>query len=313
MPQSGKIDVHHHMLPEFYAARLKSRGVDAAAGAPLPDWSPEASLTVMDAVGISRSYLSISCPGVYFGDQGEARELSRQCNEYANVLKSESNRFGFFATISQTIEIDAIEETRYALDDLNADGVTLLSSVDGIYLGHPDYWPLMDELNNRKAVVFVHPNLHKSVDDIQLEMPGYMIEFVFDTTRAAANLITSGTMARFPDIKFILSHAGGTVPYLAWRLQLSDFVLDKKEKFPQGTLHYLKQFYLDTALSTSPFMWGAVRELVGVDRLLFGSDFPFAPDLLVHAEVNDLSNLSMSDDQTRFLHSGNAALLFDLG
>jgi 6-methylsalicylate decarboxylase len=265
----------------------------------------------MDATGIARAYLSISCPGVFFGDAVEAKELARRCNEYGNELKTGSERFSYFATISQTIEQDAVAETIHALDKLGADGVTLLSSVDGVYLGHPDYWPLMNELNRRKAVVFIHPNLPESAKNIRLAMPGYLMEFVFDTTRAVSNLIASGTMERFPDIRFILAHAGGTVPYLAWRLQLGDFVLDKDGKFPKGMLHYIKQFYYDTALSPSPYMWGAVKELVGVSRLLFGSDFPFAPDLLVHKEANDLVNLDMTSAEHEALYVGNATELFN--
>ena len=168
MSQSRKIDVHHHMVPDFYSAALKSLGVDAATGAPLPCWTPDESLSLMDQTGISRAYLSISCPGVYFGDDGAARELARRCNEYGSALKNESDRFGFFASLSQSVEEDAVAEACHALDERGADGVTLLSSVDGLYLGHPDYWPLMEELNNRKAIVFVHPNLHKTVGEIQL-------------------------------------------------------------------------------------------------------------------------------------------------
>jgi 6-methylsalicylate decarboxylase len=304
------IDVHHHMVPEFYASALKKLGVDAAAGAALPDWTPEKSLAVMDATGIAKAYLSVSCPGVYFGDAGAASELARACNEYGSALKNKSERFGFFATVSQTQAQSAVAEVGHAIDVLGADGVTLLSSVDGQYLGHRDYWPLMEELNRRKAVVFIHPNLPSTASDIKLELPGYLIEFVFDTTRAVANLISSGTMERFPDIRFILSHAGGTVPYIAWRLQLADFVLDKEHKFPQGTLHYLKQFYYDTALSPSPYMLGSMRALVGVERLLFGSDFPFAPELLVHAEVGELSSLGLDDAEQAAIASNNARALF---
>ncbi len=306
-----KIDVHHHMVPGFYANQLKKLGVHEAAGAALPDWTPEKSLALMDATGIAKAYLSVSCPGVFFGDPGAACELARACNEYASELKKGAGRFGFFATLSQTQSDSAVKEVQHALDVLDADGVTLLSSVDGQYLGHPAYWPLMEELNRRKAIVFVHPNLHRTVKDIQLELPGYMIEFVFDTTRAVANLVSSGTMDRYPDIRFILSHAGGTVPYIAWRLSLCDFVLDMDNKFPRGMLHYLKQFYYDTALSPSPYMLGSVRELVGVDRLLFGSDFPFAPDLLVHAEVDGLANLDLSDAERTAVESNNANKLFD--
>jgi predicted TIM-barrel fold metal-dependent hydrolase len=226
-------------------------------------------------------------------------------------LKKRSDRFGFFATGSQTQAKSAVAEAIHAFDVLRADGVTLLSSVDGQYLGHPDYWPLLEELNRRKAVVFVHPNLPRAASDIKLELPGYLIEFVFDTTRAVANLVSSGTMARFPDIRYILSHAGGTVPYIAWRLSLSDFILDKDNKFPSGTLHYLKQFYYDTALSPSPYTLGSLRELVGMERLLFGSDFPFAPDLLVHAEVGELANLDLNAEERLAVGSGNAQALFD--
>jgi len=168
----------------------------------------------------------------------------------------------------------------------------------------------MEELDRRQAVVFVHPNLHSSTTDIGLEMPGYLMEFVFDTTRAVANLVASGTMEKFPRIKFILSHAGGTVPYLAWRLSLSDFILDKDGKFPKGTLHYLKQFYYDTALSPSPYMLGAIRGLVGPERLLFGSDFPFAPDMLVHGEVQDLAALALSEQERKAIDHGNVESLF---
>lgn len=155
----GKIDVHHHMVPEFYAKALKKLGVDDAAGAQLPDWTPETSLALMDATGIAKAYLSVSCPGVYFGDAVHADELARECNEFGSALKKGSDRFGFFATVSQTQVESAVAETAHAIDVLGADGVMLLSSVDGQYLGHLDYWPLMAELNRRKAVVFVHPNL----------------------------------------------------------------------------------------------------------------------------------------------------------
>ncbi len=301
-----KIDVHHHMVPDFLKRELNGLGIKHAGGKELPDWDPEKSLAIMDAAGIQKSYLSTSCPGVFFGDSVAACELSRQCNEYAGELRREDERFGFFATIPQTLEQGSVSEARHALDYLGADGVTLLSSVDGIYLGNPKYDALMEELNRRKAVVFLHPNLHSTADDIDLELPGFMMEFVFDTTRAVANLIASGTMEKYPDIKFILSHAGGTVPYIAWRMSLADFVLDMEGKFPKGTLHYLKQFYYDTALSPSPYMLAALRELVGVDRLLFGSDFPFAPDMAVLGEVADFSRLDFSEEERLCVERGNA-------
>lgn len=304
------IDVHHHMLPEFLKQKLEDLGISQAGGMDLPVWTPDSSLKVMDDNGIQKSILSVSCPGVYFGDSGEATELARQSNEYASDLKGNSERFGYFATVPQTLIDESIIEIRHAFDVGHADGVTLLSSVDGKYLGNPLYDPLMEELHNRSAVVFVHPNLPKITDLIELEMPGFMMEFVFDTTRAVANLIASGVMERYSNIRFVLAHAGGTVPYLAWRLSLGDFVLDMENKFPKGTMHYLKQFYFDTALSPSPQMLGSLRELIGVDRILFGSDFPFAPDLLVHVETQDFCALNLSASERNQIGFRNAESLF---
>jgi predicted TIM-barrel fold metal-dependent hydrolase len=160
----------------------------------------------------------------------------------------------------------------YALDTLKLDGVGFLASVDGKYLGDPDLDPIFAELNRRKAVVFVHPNDPPPDRATGLDFPGTLTEFVFDTTRAAANLIFSGTLERYPDVRIILAHAGGTVPFLAWRLSLGDTSPKLREKAPQGVLAYLRRFYYETALSANPFALSSLQELADPSRIVFGSE-----------------------------------------
>jgi 6-methylsalicylate decarboxylase len=150
----------------------------------------------------------------------------------------------------------------------------LLGSTDGYFLGDPRFDALMAELDLRKAVVFVHPNLHKTSTELRLVAPGFLVEFVCDTTRAATNLILTGTLEKYPRIRWILAHAGGFLPFIAWRLSLASGLPGIRVKAPKGILHYIRSFYYDTALSPSPYAIAALRELVEPEHILFGSDYP---------------------------------------
>jgi predicted TIM-barrel fold metal-dependent hydrolase len=169
---------------------------------------------------------------------------------------------------------DALKELEYALDTLKLDGVVLLSSVDGRYPGDPLFDELFTELNRRKAVVFLHPTVPAINSTLKLDLPPFLIEFVFDTTRAVTNLLYSGTLERCPDIRIIVAHAGGTVPYLAYRISMGQIMLSG---VPQGALTYLKQLHYDTALSVNPPALRSLQELVDTSHIHFGSDYPFAP------------------------------------
>ena len=160
MTQEHRVDVHHHLLPPEYLSTLNKRGITEFAGRPFPEWSPEISLSLMDQHGIKTAITSLSCPGVYFGDMGLARDLARACNEYAAELcKGEDRRWGAFAVLPLPDLDAAIAELEYALDTLKLDGVALLASIDKRYLGDPGFNGLFDELNRRKAVVFIHPSV----------------------------------------------------------------------------------------------------------------------------------------------------------
>ena len=297
-----RIDVHHHIIPDAYAAALDDAGFAKVAGVERPPWSDALALEVMDKHGIEVAVSSVSAPGVHFGDDAKARALARRCNEAAAELaRKHTGRFGGFAVLPLPDVDGALRELEHALDVLELDGVVLLASQsDGRYLGDPAFEELLAELDRRQAVAFIHPAIPTSVEHIPVDIPVFAMEFTFDTTRAAFNLAYTGALERYPNIRFILSHAGGTVPYLAWRfglLWLRDPAL--VERAPKGGVHYLSQLYYDTALSANPHALRSLLELVGPDRILFGSDFPFAPEPITGVTVAGVLAFDGFDEAAR--------------
>lgn len=291
MNHKMKIDVHHHVVPPAFTKIMQKHNIDKVAGAPLPNWTPERSIDVMDTFGTQTSILSLSCPGVYFGDTDEAIKLARDCNEYsATLVENYAGRFGLFAVLPMPFTEHACKEAIYALDVLKADGIVLMGSTEGKFLGDPDFDELMAELDKRNAVVFVHPNMHQSSEELGLQTPGFLLEFLCDTTRAAVNLVMTGTLERYPNINWILAHAGGFLPYIAWRLSLGNMIPEFHESAPQGIVSYLKRFYFDTALSPSPYAMAALQQLVDPSHILYGSDFPFAPKIATGLQNEALKN-----------------------
>ncbi|WIE49845.1 amidohydrolase family protein [Pseudomonas sp. GM17] len=277
--KQGRIDVHHHIIPPAFVEAMDARGLHKVAGAPLPAWTPEKSIEVMDMNGIERAITSLSAPGVHFGDGvRQAGELAQRCNEFAAQMRSRyPSRFGNFAVLPMPFTEAACSEAVYALDVLKAEGIVLLGSTDGVFLGDPRFDELMAELDRRRTVVLVHPNMHQSSENIGLQTPGFLIEFLCDTTRAAVNLILGGAMERYPGIRWILAHSGGFLPFVAWRVSLANALPEFQQHAPQGVMTYIRRFYYDTALSPSRYSMAALKELVEPSHILFGSDFPFAP------------------------------------
>lgn len=302
------VDVHHHQVPGLYLDALAGIGITTAGGIAFPEWTPEVSLDLMDRYAIKAAVLSLSSPGTYFEAPPEppigydpvdfAVNLARATNEFgAGAVADYPDRFGLFATVPLPLVEESIEEATYALDTLNADGLVLLASSNDKFLGHPDYEELMYELNVREAVVFIHPNVHSSSLTLNLGLPptvpipapSFLVEFVIDTTRAVTNLIYNGVLERYQNIKWICAHAGGTIPYLAWRLSLLEFLPFWPQLGLRPPMEYLKELYYDTALSPSPQAMAACLELVDPSHILFGSDFPFAPEPVVAKERTDLA------------------------
>jgi len=309
-----RIDVHHHLLPPGYVSAMAASGITAGGGRGFPEWEPGTSLALMDRYGIEKAIVSISSPGLYCGDSGAARELARLCNEYsARLVHDNPRRFGAFAALPLP-DVDAsLSELAYALDVLGLEGACMLTNYGGAYLGNPQFTELFDELNRRKCVVFIHPDVPPGSDSLGLSAPAFMVEFVIDTTRTVTDLLFSGTLERCPDIRFILSHAGGAIPYLALRLSLGQFLPGLQEKVPQGVATYLGRLYYDTALSASSHALRSLQELVEPSQVLFGSDYPFAPEPAMIATIEGLRSYDGFDEETLMaVERDNALLLFSL-
>ncbi|PYR98872.1 MAG: amidohydrolase [Acidobacteria bacterium] len=263
-----RIDTHSHFtIPKLYALST-AKGVSQPA---LKDWMPEKTLAQMEQGSVATSIISISDPGVWFTDNAAARALARECNEYgAKVVKDYPGRFGLFAVLPLPDVDGAVREVEYALDTLKADGIGILSSYQGKYLGNPAFTPLMEVLNRRKAVVFCHP--YCAACDAQTTLTDAQnrgVEFVFDTTRTILSLLSTAAVARFPDIRFIWSHGGGTVPYITSRLAGVG-----QQLLPKGVMYELQKFYYDTAQAFNPYTMPSFKKMVPPSHILFGTDYP---------------------------------------
>lgn len=316
MASLRRIDTHNHIVPTFYADAAIAAGAGPTRGS-YPDWSPELALQVMDANDIDIAVTSV-VPGVHFLATQKAREMARRCNEFSADLSARwPSRFGTFALIPMHDAEHAIEEIQYALDVLKHDGICLLSSYGDNYLGDPMFDPVLDALNQREAVVFIHPfnsaqQLPGSGHKTNLPYPAFMVEYPFDTTRMAAHLMFSGATKRFPHIKFILAHAGGALPYLAWRLYCCQMV---SPHFPKWTYEEvragLRYFWYDTAMSAGPEMIDCMLSMVGTERVVFGSDWPFANSDATAECVKNLSPAGfLSESNSGAIGRGNALKLF---
>jgi len=322
---NGRIDVHHHILPEEYVAKLKGIGITTAIGREFPDWSPKKSLDFMKKNGISKAITSISTPGVNIKDRTFSKDLARFCNEYSAKLKSDyPDKFDAFAVLPLYEIEDALGEMEYALDTLHLAGVALLTNVNGIYLGDPKYDDLLAELDRREVVVHVHPHDPPFGTIPNLRFPNAIIEAPFDTTRAITNMIYTGAMDRYKKIKFILSHAGGAIPFLAWRIALLEYQQTKKSlKFqaiydflmtkrgPSAGLNALGRLYYDTAVAANPMALRSVQELVDTSHILFGTDYVWGQSWLTPIFIKALREYDGFNEQDlAAIESGNAIRLF---
>ncbi len=286
----GLIDVHCHFIPPFFSEAVYQAGRGPAIGR-FPEWSPQLALDVMDKHGIALAITSIAQPGIGFLPAGEAASLARRCNDYAaDLIAQHRTRFGCFGLLPMHDVDAAIAEARYCLETLQFDGIALFASYGETFLGDPSLDPLMSYLNSQRAVVHVHPGLHPSSKTIKLSWPAFMIEYPFDTTRAAVNLVFSGALERFADIRFILSHAGGTLPFLAWRISVAPMIDARlRQRSRQEIFAALKTFWYDNALASGPQPMAAISQIAAEDRIVFGSDWPFCNDRVVAEEVADFT------------------------
>jgi predicted TIM-barrel fold metal-dependent hydrolase len=267
-----RIDIHHHILPPSYMSVVQSRRIGTSV-----QWSPQKSIEEMDRNAIAVSVLSLIQPGVWLGDAAQARALAREANEYAaRMAKDFPGRFGQFATLPLPDADGSLREIEYALDTLKAEGIGLMTSYGDKYLGDRIFAPVWEELNRRKAVVYTHPLSPDCCRNLVPDVPTGAIEYATDTTRTMAGLLLSGTASRYPEIRWIFSHGGGTTPFLLSRLQREEQEMKEREKrLPKGLMYELAKFHYDTAQANHPGALDALTKVAPISQILFGSDYPF--------------------------------------
>jgi predicted TIM-barrel fold metal-dependent hydrolase len=306
---TSAIDVHHHFLPPFYKPLAKAWMDKFATGvAAVMAWTPEASLAAMDEARVSRAVLSISSPGVHFGDDRQARDVARMCNDYAASLgRQHPGRFAFFAALPIPDVDGAIREAERALALDGVRGVGLLSNYGGRYLGEPEFRPVFEWLNRRPTVVYVHPTDAPCCAGLVPQVATPLIEFPVDTARTIASLLWSGTLSAFPNLRFIFSHGGGAMPMVMERVVAMGFV-DRSllAKVPEGAAAALAKVYVDTASVTGAPAMAALMKWLPESHILYGTDFPWGGLASSRAA---LARLGLSPERLAAIESGNTAAL----
>jgi 6-methylsalicylate decarboxylase len=311
MPGARRIDVHFHIIPSFYKEAVYAAGSGPAIGR-YPDWSPELALELMDASGIDIAITSLAQPGVQFAPADAARTLARRCNAYAAELSARwPRRFAAFALVPMHDIDDAVAEIEYCSETLRFAGACLFASYGEKFLGDPRFDPVLEALNARDAVVFIHPAYHPSSRSLDLPWPGFMMEYLFDTTRAAVNLLLSGALERFPRIRFILAHAGGVLPYFAWRLSVAPMIDPRLPQWPRDKiLAGLRRYWYDIALSPDPGTMATLATVAAPERILYGSDWPFANARVIAEALKDYTaDGFLTASQRAAIDRGNALAL----
>lgn len=304
-----RIDVHHHLLPAPWITEAHDHKPGRGWPKHITEWAPARSIENMDRHGIASAIVSIGLPGVWWGDVEAAKRLARYCNEYAaQMARDYPGRFGFFATLPMPVIADSLDEIAYALDVLHADGIGFLTSYGDRWPGDPWFAPVWEELDRRGAVAYFHPTVPMCCQSLMPDVPVAAIEYVFDTTRAITNLLYTGTLTRFPAIRYIFSHAGGTIPFLAGRIA---HVASESEKtssrLPNGVLHELKRLRFEIATSVSAPTLGALREFTPLDQILLGTDYPYVQ---MEATLAEFAGTILDERTRAAIECENALALF---
>ncbi len=303
MSDPRRIDTHAHVTPQFWKDELPLHGGDPS-GWPTPTWSPELHLEFMDKHRIETSVLSVTAPSVNGWKGQDKRDMARRLNDYvAGLVAKNPDRWGNFATVPLPDIDGALEEIRYAFDEIKADGVVILSNYEGEYLGAEQFRPVWEVLNRRKAVVFIHPSMTPFKPTPGLPAPA--LDYPYDTTRTAITMMQNNVTEDFKDMKVILSHAGGMLPYIAYRYAV------RGNAIPDKIANGLKSFYYDLALSASPTVIPALLKLVDANHITFGSDFNYAPPIKSGWFVDFLdTKAEITEEQRYWMNRGTAETLF---
>lgn len=299
LAKTGRIDVHHHAVVPGY---MKASGLGANW-----HWSPAVSLEQMDKYAIATAMLSISTPGVWYGNVEQGRQLARECNEFmANMMRDYAGRFGMFTAVPLPDQDGTLAEIEYGYDKLKADGVGLLTSYGDKWLGDPAFEPAFQELNRRNAIVFIHVTGPSCCSNLIPGARATMDEYDFDMTRTVVSMLVNGTFAKFPNVRFILVHSGGTLPVLAGRIN-DRFPKDRLSGVPDGVLPTLKKLYYEVAHATYPSPLSALTQFAPMPQILFGTDYPAE---VMTSTIDPLAHFGLSAQDLQAINRGNAEQLF---
>jgi predicted TIM-barrel fold metal-dependent hydrolase len=326
------IDCHHHFASKAYLKALTAKQGHRVPGYSSQltwvgqgptrtgwrDYLPARDSEESGQQGIACSLLSCTTPGVWFGDAQETRRLTRDMNDFgAKAVADSKGRFGLFAVLPLPLIEDSLREIEYALDTLKADGVGILSSYGNHWLGDPAFQPVFDELNRRKAVVFVHATDAPCCQDLFPDLGAAGVEWNFDTARTIFSLLSTGAATRYANIRFIFSHGGGALISLLQRFGIGDAdtiadVLARPAE-TDSRLYHLRRFYYDTANATNPVEMQGLKMAVGTSQILFGTDR--LPDEHGSADgpgksVIGLQKCGLNPQELRDIFRGNAERLF---
>lgn len=284
------VDGHAHFLPDWYRDEAMAAGHFIPDGMPgWPNWSLDEHLRLMDEQGIQRSILSISSPGVYFGDQAAAIDLAARVNDYAADLQNaHPDRFRFFASLPLPDVNAALIELERAFE-LGAAGVIIESNVHGRYPADPEFEPIWQALHERSAPLFLHPTSPPYSDAVAQGFPKPVMEFLFDTTRAVFGMAVAGVLSRYPEMRVIMPHCGAVLPLLIERLEMFQrgFPSDGESQ-PESLTESLARLWFDLAGAPLSDQVPAIIKRFGPDHILFGSDYCFTPAALVAAQIAEL-------------------------
>ncbi len=319
-----KFDLHTHYYPEKYFQKIrdlpsefsfdkspsgqtiiKYRGARFFGVTP-PMTDVAKRIDDMDRVGIDIEVVSLSTPNVFFADTNHQLEIARIVNDsYAELIAEHPARFNGFASIPMDAPDAALAELHRAIDELKLNGVILLSNIGGKALTSPEYRQFFAEANRMKLCILLHPMLPANTDPFREYVLGPIVGFMFDTTLAVARMCFDGMLREFPDIRWIVAHLGGAVPYLMERMDNGwrDFS-ECRTKIDELPSTYLKKLYYDT-VNFNPHMLRMVREMIGADRMVMGSDYPHLLGSIERA-VSSVESLDIPEDEKRRIFEGTA-------
>ncbi len=323
------IDFHNHYYPPAYLDALRSDGgitkvSTDAQGNPVLATPGDVNIVVpghrdidfrqdvLDRAGVDTQVLSFTAPGTDIHPPDRAVRYAQMVNDaFATILRERPDRFTALATLPMRDPAAAVSEVERAIKTLGLKGIMLFSNVNGVALADERFWPVYEKANDISAVVYIHPTYPVGVEAMTKYWLMPLVGFTFDTTLAAASLVFSGVVERYPNITWVLAHLGGAIPYLAERLDRGFHAFKEcRKNIPKPPTEYLREFYYDTVNFDTRALRLAI-DFAGTDRLLAGSDYPHQIGS-IRSMLESLDTLAITAEERTQILGGNATRLLKL-